>query len=95
MFDDLPEGEVEIHLTFAKELEVAAAATRLSLALNPVGELQLNQARLEAYRPHRWGGGRHLDALRINLTFRKPSSFDRFAFGPTHGPSMEFPRGNT
>lgn len=63
VFDDLPKSQVEIHLTFAKELEVAAAATRLRLALNSVGQLQLYQARLKAYSPHRWGGGCHLDSL--------------------------------
>lgn len=63
VFDNLPKSQVEIHLTFAKELEVAAAATRLCLALNSVGQLQLYQARLKAYSPHRWGGGCHLDSL--------------------------------
>lgn len=52
VFDDLPKSQVEIHLTFAKKLEVAAAATRLSLALNSVGQLQLYQACLKAYCSH-------------------------------------------
>ena len=63
MLDDLSEGQVEVNLTFAEKLEVAAAAAGLSLALDPVGELQLNQARLKAHGSHGRGGGRHLDPL--------------------------------
>lgn len=90
VFDDLPKSQVEIHLTFAKELEVAAAATRLSLALNSVGQLQLYQACLKAYSPHWWGGGCHLDSLGIRTTLRKPSRLDIFGprFGPNSGLSM-------
>lgn len=63
VFDDLSQSQVEIHLTFAKELQVAAAAAGLSLALDPVGQLQLDQARLEAHGSHGRSGGRHLDPL--------------------------------
>lgn len=86
VFDNLAKSQVEIHLTFAKELEVATAATRLSLALNSVGQLQLYQACLKAYSPHWWGGGCHLDSLWIRTTFRKPL---RLAiYGPNSGLSM-------
>lgn len=63
VLDDLPESQVEIHLTFAEQLKVAAAASGLSLALDPVGQLQLNEARLEAHSSHRGSGGCHLDSL--------------------------------
>ena len=52
MLDDLSKSQVEIHLAFAKQFEVTAAATRLSLALDPVGQLQLDQARLKAHSSH-------------------------------------------
>jgi len=63
MLHYLPQGEVEVHLTFPKQLEVATAAARLGLALDPVGQLQLNQARLEAHSSHGGSGRGHLDAL--------------------------------
>lgn len=62
MLDDLPESQVEVHLAFAEQLQVTAAA-RLGLALDPVGQLQLDEARLKANGSHRRSGGRHLDAL--------------------------------
>lgn len=52
MLDDLSEGQVEVNLTFPEELQVTAAAAWLSLALDSVGQLQLNQASFEAYSPH-------------------------------------------
>lgn len=55
---------MEIYLTFAEQLEVAAAAAGLSLALDPVGELQLDEARLKAHSLHGRSGGGHLDSLR-------------------------------
>lgn len=63
MLDDLSERQVQVDLTFAEEFEVAAAASGLSLALDPVGQLQLYQARFEAHGPHGRSGGRHLDPL--------------------------------
>lgn len=63
VLDDLPKSQVEIHLTFAEQLKVTAAASRLSLALDPVGQLQLNEARLKAHSSHRGSGGCHLDSL--------------------------------
>lgn len=78
MFDNLSESQVEIHLAFAKELQVTAAAARLSLALYPVGQLQLDEARLKAHGSHGRRGGRHLDPLgaeRENKTEEKPKLF--------------------
>lgn len=66
VLDDLPESQVEIHLTFAEELQVAAAAAGLSLALNPVGQLQFDEARLKAHSSHGRSGGRHLYPLGEN-----------------------------
>ena len=63
MLHDLPQGQVEVHLALPEQLEVAAAPAGLGLALDPVGQLQLDQARLEAHGPHGGGGGGHLDTL--------------------------------
>lgn len=63
MFDYLSQGEVQVHLALSEQFEVAAAATRLGLALDPVGQLQLDQACLEAHRPHGRSGGCHLNPL--------------------------------
>lgn len=52
MLDDLSEGQIEVNLTFTEQLQVAAAAARLRLALDSVGQLQLNEARFEAHSPH-------------------------------------------
>lgn len=52
VLDNLPESQVEIHLTFAEQLQVTAAAAGLSLALDPVGQLQLDKARLKAHGSH-------------------------------------------
>lgn len=71
MFHNLSESQVEIHLTFAKELQVTAAAARLSLALYPIGQLQLDEARLKAHGSHGWSGGRHLDPLGAEREKRK------------------------
>ena len=59
----LSEGQVEVYLTFAEQFQVTAAATGLSLALDPVGQLQLNQACLKAHGSHGWSGCCHLDSL--------------------------------
>ena len=64
MLDDLSQSQVQIHLTLSEQLQVAAAAAGLSLTLDPVGQLQLDEARLKANSSHRRSGGRHLDPLR-------------------------------
>lgn len=37
VLDDLSKSQVEIHLTFAKQFKVTAAAAGLSFTLDPVG----------------------------------------------------------
>lgn len=70
MFDDLPQSQVEIHLTFPKKLQVVTSCGS-SLALNPIGQFKLNPARFKAYRPHWRSGGRHLNPLQKRNKFKK------------------------
>lgn len=63
MLDNLSERQVQIYLTFAEQFEVAAAAAGLRFALDPVGQLQLDQARLETHSSHGGSSCCHLDSL--------------------------------
>ncbi len=70
MFDYLPQSQIEIHMTFPKELQVVTSCGR-SLTLNPIGQFKLNPARLKAHRPHWRSGGCHLNPLQQKIILNK------------------------
>lgn len=62
MFDNLSQGQIQIHLAFTEQFQVAAASWR-GFGLEPVGKFQFDQPSFEPHSSHWRGRGCDLDAL--------------------------------
>lgn len=62
MFNNLSQCQIQIHLAFPKQFEVAAAS-RHCFGLQSVGELKFYQPRLKPHCTHRGSCSCHLNSL--------------------------------